>query len=305
MSWAGVIYVITNTVNGKQYIGKTTYLEETDRWSGHLYSARRGSRSPIHCAVRKYGEKTFTVRRLQYCRTLQSMNAAEKKWIEALRTKVPLGYNLTDGGDGFVGTRHRASSKKKISASLLAYYDDDKTAGARLSTKLRNHYAKPGSRQKLSEAHRTPEAKRNMSRGQRRRFSDVGERQKQSEHFKNWFADPENHERWLRINRRVCQSQSRRNNCSASACARMSDPKKCAEYLVARYPWRYGADQMSFNKVLCVAKKQIAARAQGYAGRASGGDRETPFLAGGTPPVGRAARVAAPPSIARRESKWL
>jgi hypothetical protein len=56
----GIIYLITNKVNGKKYIGQTVH-SASRRWGGHKLSANKGSRLPIHSAIRKYGPENFTV----------------------------------------------------------------------------------------------------------------------------------------------------------------------------------------------------------------------------------------------------
>jgi group I intron endonuclease len=56
----GLIYKITNTNNGKCYIGKTTKPIQT-RWSEHKQNAMGGSKLAFHCAIREHGPDTFQV----------------------------------------------------------------------------------------------------------------------------------------------------------------------------------------------------------------------------------------------------
>ena len=55
----GVVYLITNTVNGKVYVGQTIN-GLSKRWKGHKNDVRNGSQNPLHRAIRKYGERDGT-----------------------------------------------------------------------------------------------------------------------------------------------------------------------------------------------------------------------------------------------------
>jgi len=56
------LYQITNTVNGKSYIG-ITKLDVTQRFAIHASSART-PKYPIQYAIAKYGEDNFTVKKI-------------------------------------------------------------------------------------------------------------------------------------------------------------------------------------------------------------------------------------------------
>ena len=91
----GIIYRVTNTVNGKTYIGQTkTPLGK--RWSKHCSDARAGAGWVLAAAIRKYGKEAFTVDVVEECADKEALNAAEIAWISKLQ---PV-YNACAGGGG-------------------------------------------------------------------------------------------------------------------------------------------------------------------------------------------------------------
>lgn len=91
----GVIYKVTNTVNGHIYIGQTkTAL--ASRWSKHCSDARSGAGWVLAAAIRKYGKEVFTVDVVEECADKDALNAAEIAWILKLQ---PV-YNACGGGGG-------------------------------------------------------------------------------------------------------------------------------------------------------------------------------------------------------------
>lgn len=95
----GFIYVITNNINGKQYVGKTTDTIEA-RYKKHLeeYKRPRCEKRPLYSAMNKYGLEHFSVKQLEECE-LDILNIREQYWIKQLNT-YHNGYNATYGGDG-------------------------------------------------------------------------------------------------------------------------------------------------------------------------------------------------------------
>ena len=93
------IYSITNSLNGKIYIGKTLKTVE-ERWSEHCRDAKRirNEKRPLYEAINKYGKEAFVVDILEEVDE-DSINEKEKYWIEILGT-FKNGYNATLGGDG-------------------------------------------------------------------------------------------------------------------------------------------------------------------------------------------------------------
>lgn len=110
----GCVYLARCKVNGKGYVGKTIRTIE-DRKFDHDRCVREGSIFAFHCAIRKHGWDAFEWSILTEDDDADFLNFMEQKWIKRLGTKVPNGYNMTDGGDGqSVGWKHSEESKKAI-----------------------------------------------------------------------------------------------------------------------------------------------------------------------------------------------
>ena len=93
----GYVYKITNTVNQKSYIGISIYEPETGRIQKHLsgYGNRVISR-----AVKKYSREVFVYKILEDNVFPELLPDLEVEYIKQYQTVVPLGYNLTHGGEG-------------------------------------------------------------------------------------------------------------------------------------------------------------------------------------------------------------
>ena len=91
---SGIIYRITNTVNGKCYIGQTIQGLEK-RWCAHRNKAKHKSNSHLHNAIRKYGPDVFVVELLEET-TDEQLNDRERYWVAEFHPA----YNMTDGGEG-------------------------------------------------------------------------------------------------------------------------------------------------------------------------------------------------------------
>lgn len=95
----GRIYVITNPVNGKQYVGQTTQPLEA-RWRQHRSRVKGGGCSALAAAMAKYGEVQFSIRELAAAADQPTLDRLESSWIAVLSTRSPAGYNIASGGDG-------------------------------------------------------------------------------------------------------------------------------------------------------------------------------------------------------------
>lgn len=92
------IYLITNQINGKKYVGQTVQTV-AKRWKRHCWeSTMKRKVMAITGAIAVHGAKNFTIEQLEECQTIDQLNAAEEFWISKLATLSPTGYNLTPGG---------------------------------------------------------------------------------------------------------------------------------------------------------------------------------------------------------------
>jgi group I intron endonuclease len=103
------VYLITNTINGKRYIGQTKQTL-AKRWNMHV--------SKNHCrylysAIQKYGRENFIIEVLFDVPTKELANEFEIEYIDRYRTMFPNGYNILPGGDDRPPMSDEA--KKKIS----------------------------------------------------------------------------------------------------------------------------------------------------------------------------------------------
>ena len=181
------IYVLTNTVNSKQYVGLDSNLPR--RANQHL---RGNSRCrAIHNAIKKHGKDNFTVEIIRYPHVShQILCWFERSHIAERNTKSPHGYNLTDGGDGglnpsaetrekmsawqrgensprgFLGKKHSAETREKMSA-----WQRGKPKSAETLAKMRGKTLSAETKAKIGKANRgkkrTAETKAKMSANHR------------------------------------------------------------------------------------------------------------------------------------------
>lgn len=106
------LYKITNTVNGKLYIG-ITKLPIEQRWAKHLKDSL-SPKYPLHHAINKYGKENFIIELLE--------ESIDKTYISKLEEPSILkynsrnnGYNVAKGGyGGDLGPEARAKSLETI-----------------------------------------------------------------------------------------------------------------------------------------------------------------------------------------------
>ena len=93
----GFIYKITNTINGKFYIGQTIQNVK-ERFYQHCATkcSKAVSNMAIHRAIKKYGKSNFTVEVIEEIDSA-NLNDRERYWIKCYNS-YNNGYNSTKGG---------------------------------------------------------------------------------------------------------------------------------------------------------------------------------------------------------------
>lgn len=87
------IYVITNKVNNKQYIGQSKCPDR--RFREHCRNNKRDN-SIIDKAIQKYGKENFTMEILGW---YENYNEMERYYISIYKSLAPNGYNILPGGE--------------------------------------------------------------------------------------------------------------------------------------------------------------------------------------------------------------
>ena len=113
----GYIYITTNLVNGKKYIGQHKATE----FEGNKYL---GSGKALKLAIEKYGEDNFKVDMICECKSRQELNDKEEYYIQKYDAQTnPMFYNIRRGGERgpggpmFQGHKHSTETKQKMSES--------------------------------------------------------------------------------------------------------------------------------------------------------------------------------------------
>lgn len=109
------VYMITNLVNGKIYIGKTNNpqkrrLEHYRLSSAHTYYLYR--------SMKKHGVENFSFEVFEEHETEAEALEAEVFWIAYYKSIGAQLMNMTAGGEGTSGYKHTDETRKKISAAL-------------------------------------------------------------------------------------------------------------------------------------------------------------------------------------------
>lgn len=132
------IYCATNLVNGKKYVGLTTFTVES-RWNQHVKDSAN-STTVFAKALRKYGVSSFRVVAIDNAETEEQLSYKEEFWINELSSQVPNGYNLTKGGFNGKAT---AALKKRLSRSAIKRFKKPEEKEAQ-SKRISEYHLTPG-----------------------------------------------------------------------------------------------------------------------------------------------------------------
>ena len=155
-----VIYLITNTYNGKHYVGQSVRGAHK-RWRKHV-SDSKYRECPIHLAIVKYGEESFTLETLWIARSQEEANTQECHFITQYSASVnEHGYNVAEGGSKgniFVGFSQVRMDEYRAKMSVVK-----KGISPSSETRAKIAAAQTGSKHHLYGKHHTIETRTKMS----------------------------------------------------------------------------------------------------------------------------------------------
>ena len=109
----GFIYITTNMVNGKRYLGQKRF-DEWNKWKTYL-----GSGKAFKNALKKYGKEKFSRNIVCFCYSEEELNKTEYDLSVFLNVVENQDwYNLEYGGNGCSGYHHTEETKKHLSEVL-------------------------------------------------------------------------------------------------------------------------------------------------------------------------------------------
>lgn len=184
---AGTIYLVTNQLNDKQYVGQTV-VDGNDVGHGKL----------ITYAYKKYGKQNFTYDTI--CSNIDNrntLNFMERFWIRTFCSQTPNGYNIENGGSG--RGKITEEIKQKISKAKR---------GVKLSEKARESLIG----RKLSEEHKI-----NISKGMAGRKLSQESIKKISEGNKGKSVSMETREKLSKLNKGKTLSEETKKKLSEAA----------------------------------------------------------------------------------------
>jgi group I intron endonuclease len=171
-----LVYLVTNTANGKRYVGQTSQPLQK-RWNRHKSRIRTRGNSYLYNAILRHGSEVFKIQPLVVVSSKQEMDYYETRLIRLWDLRNPeKGYNLTLGGGGMLGFKLSDETKRKMSEHIkteehcqnisLSKIGNKSRLGMRHSRETRRKMSEVAKGRKFSEEHR-----RNLSLARRKYLS--------------------------------------------------------------------------------------------------------------------------------------
>lgn len=134
------IYVFTNKINNKKYVGQS--INPKERYKQHIKDSKNDNLL-FHNAINKYGIDNFDFEIIEKDVSIEEIGCREMFWIKELNSKKPNGYNLTDGGEGTIGYSHTEEAKIKMSCMKKGKFTHYQTQETRDKISMANKGTKP------------------------------------------------------------------------------------------------------------------------------------------------------------------
>ncbi len=156
----GEIYVITNIINEKQYVGQTLThrlnhgkyrpFGYEGRFNDHISEALCNSKAKqcryLNNAIRKNGKDSFKIEIIERC-PMQNIDSREIYHIKTLNTLYPNGYNLTKGGKTLLKVEFEDTSDNKESIKQPRTQKRSVETKTRISSRLKEVLDNPETRE--------------------------------------------------------------------------------------------------------------------------------------------------------------
>jgi group I intron endonuclease len=120
-----IVYLITNLVSDKKYVGLTT-RDIKIRWYEHVKKSKQSNLSDLslHKDIFIHGKKNFRIDILRECTSISEMSFYERKFIQDLDT-IKNGYNQNSGGTYYEVSeklKNKLSLESNLSKEVYVYY---------------------------------------------------------------------------------------------------------------------------------------------------------------------------------------
>ena len=225
MKQNGIVYMYTNRVNDKKYIGKTWY--ESDRKKAH-HRASGGCRA-FHAAINKYGIESFDYQ-LLHSGIADAKVLAELEKIEIIsrETMIPNGYNLVEGGfGGHISEETRELIRQR---AIVRYQNQEKREEVRRNI-IRMH-ADPVARARWLQAIATrssrPEYREKISKAKKEKVDDAFKKKMSQIAFKE-HSDPAYKEKHMAGIQKLKENPVWQEKHRKATSAALSKPVVCIE----------------------------------------------------------------------------
>lgn len=142
----GCIYLVTNLINGKRYVGQTIQRLRT-RWAAHCNSSNNKCRA-LSAAITLYGRDNFLVEIIAVANDKDELDKLEFAMVKEHNCIAPDGYNLKHGGGSrgpltdelkarirlsTIASHGNPELRQKMSAFQLGSWADPESRDRRLS----------------------------------------------------------------------------------------------------------------------------------------------------------------------------
>jgi group I intron endonuclease len=165
----GWVYQITNTANGRMYVGSTVNLKK--RWSSHRRELRKNGHvnGRLQNAYNKYGAECFRFSIVELVSDTAKLLEREQFWIDNHKSSDKnIGYNIAHfAGPSMAGRKHTPQARRRMSAAGLGKAKSPEFR-RQISEARMGHEVSAETREKISAANlgrrHSEEARQNMSR---------------------------------------------------------------------------------------------------------------------------------------------